>query len=78
MCSKAVLKYPSTLEYVPANLKTQEMCLGAVENSLCNLEYVPDHLVTEEMREKEKKREQTIEEWGDLLYLFFKKIVLDA
>src|SRR5206468_2452135 len=37
------------LEYVPDELKTNELCLAAVSNNGCALEYVPDELKTNEL-----------------------------
>ena len=45
MCDKAVEIDPFNLWHVPDNLKTQRMCIRAVEAGLGLLEHVPDWFV---------------------------------
>ena len=46
MCKEAVRREPWSLEYVPDQYKTQEMCGKPVEKDLCLLEYALDWFVT--------------------------------
>ena len=48
MCDKAIEIDPFTLWHVPDNLKSQGMCIRAVEAGLGLLEYVPDWFVTQQ------------------------------
>ena len=60
MCTKAVEKFPWSLEHVPYNFKTQEMCDDAVRDYLFPLQYVPDWFVTQ----------QQLNLWHDYDYLY--------
>ena len=46
MCIKAVEVDPSSLQFVPDHLKTQEMCDKAVKDDSSSLQFGPDWFVT--------------------------------
>ena len=46
MCDKAIEIDPLSQWYVPDNLKTQEMCIRAVQTGPGLLQFVPDWFVT--------------------------------
>ena len=52
MCDKAVDTYPSTIEHVPDQFKTQKMCDKDVDKYHFVFDSVPDQFNTEEMFNK--------------------------
>ena len=56
--NKRVRREPHSLEYIPDDYKTQEMCKKAVEADSCLLKFVPVHLRTHCFKVVKKRKAQ--------------------
>ena len=59
--NKRVRRDPHSLEYIPNDYKTQDMCNKAVETDRCLLKFVPVHLRTHCLKVVEKRKAQKAE-----------------